>query len=213
MKATAVLPVKRFAAAKQRLAAELDEARRHALVAAMTADVVEAIGKARLISDAIMVSDEPLAREIAAGAGVELVPEPPDGGHIGAVLAGISRAEAAGAGCVVVIPGDCPLLDPREFDRLLAGISAPCVAVVPDRHGLGTNALVLCPPDAILPCFGECSRSRHVDAARRAGVPCRVAALPSVGLDLDTPGDLATFTAVLRSGRGRALRTARAIGF
>jgi 2-phospho-L-lactate/phosphoenolpyruvate guanylyltransferase len=122
LKATAVLPVKRFYAAKQRLAAGLGGEQRRTLASAMVADVLEAIGAARTIERTIVVSGDPIAQELAAEAGAEVVPDPEDGGHVEAALAGIARAEAEGADCVVLLPGDCPLLDPRELDRLLTGV-------------------------------------------------------------------------------------------
>jgi 2-phospho-L-lactate/phosphoenolpyruvate guanylyltransferase len=211
-KATAVLPVKRFAAAKRRLAAGVDDERREALVVAMLEDVLEAIGETRSIERTIVVTDEPKAVESAAAAGAEVVPDPGEGGHPGAALAGIARAERLGAECVALLPGDCPLLEPRELDRLLTGVPARYVAIVPDRHGAGTNALVLSPPDAIRPAFGEGSCARHVSAAREAEMPFAVEGLPSLGLDLDTPADIVALTRVLAEGRSRARRTAKVLG-
>jgi 2-phospho-L-lactate guanylyltransferase len=212
VKATAILPVKRFEAAKQRLSTGMDDERRRPLVAAMVADVLEAIGEARSIERTIVVSGEPIAQELAAEVGATVIPDPEDGGHIRAAQAGIARAEADGARCVVLLPGDCPLLDPRELDRLVTGIPEPFVAIVPDRHGEGTNALALCPPDAIVPAFGEGSRARHVAAAREAGIPHAVEELASLGLDLDTPADIVALTMAVEKHRGRAPRTARALG-
>lgn len=212
MKATAVLPVKRFNAAKQRLAAGLGGEQRRTLAAAMVADVLEAIGEARTVERTIVVSGDPIAQELAAEVGATVVPDPEDGGHVGAALAGIARAEADGAGCVVLLPGDCPLLDPRELDRLLTGLPEPYVGVVPDRHGTGTNALALSPPGAIVPAFGEGSCARHVAAAREAGIPFAVEELASLGLDLDTPADVIALTRELDARPGRARRTAKALG-
>jgi 2-phospho-L-lactate/phosphoenolpyruvate guanylyltransferase len=212
LKATAVLPVKRFYAAKQRLAAGLDGEQRRTLASAMVADVLEAIGAARTIERTIVVSGDPIAQELAAEAGAEVVPDPEDGGHVEAALAGIARAEVEGADCVVLLPGDCPLLDPRELDRLLTGVPERYVGIVPDRHGTGTNALVLSPPDAIVPAFGESSRDRHVAAAREAGTPFEVEELASLGLDLDTPADIIALTRELEAGSGRARRTAKVLG-
>lgn len=212
MKATAVLPVKRFAGAKRRLATGIDDERREALVAAMLEDTLEAIAAARTIGRTIIVTGDPKAQEIVAESGAEVLPDPADEGHVIAALAGIARAEADGADCVVLLPGDCPLLDPKELDRLLTGVPASFVAVVPDRHGTGTNALVLSPPGAIRPAFGEGSRARHVDAARAADIPFAVENLPSLALDLDTPADLIALTTALEGGRGRARRTARVLG-
>jgi 2-phospho-L-lactate guanylyltransferase len=212
VKATAVLPVKRFAAAKQRLAGGMDDERRQALVAAMLEDTLEAIGEARSIERTILVSGDPRAQEIAAAAGVEVVPDPADEGHVIAALAGITRAEVEGADCVVLLPGDCPLLDPKELDSLLTGVPTSYVAIVPDRHGAGTNALVLTPPGAIRPAFGEGSCARHVAAAREAGIPYAVEELPSLALDLDTPADVVALTRELTAHPGRARRTAKALG-
>ena len=212
MNATAILPVKRFNAAKQRLAAGLGGEQRRTLAAAMVADVLEAIGEARAVERTIVVSGDPIAQELAAEAGAEVVPDPEDAGHVAAAQAGIARAEVEGAECVVLLPGDCPLLDPRELDRLLTGVPERYVGIVPDRHGSGTNALVLSPPGAIVPAFGEGSCARHVAAAREAGIPYGVEELPSLGLDLDTPADIVALTSELQTRPGRARRTAKVLG-
>jgi 2-phospho-L-lactate guanylyltransferase len=212
MKATAVLPIKRLDEAKQRLAVGIDDERRRALVAAMAADVLEAIGAARSIERTVVVSGDPIVQELAHEAKAEVVPDPSDEGHSEAALAGIARAEVEGAECVVLLPGDCPLLDPRELDSLLTAVPGSYVGIVPDRHGSGTNALVLSPPGAIVPAFGEGSRERHVAAAREAGIPFAVEELPSLGLDLDTPADLIALTRELEAQPGRARRTAKTLG-
>lgn len=212
MRATAVLPVKRFALAKRRLAAGIDNGRREALIEAMLGDVLEAIGEARAIERTIVVSEEPRAADLAIAHDAAVLPDPSDAGHSQAAGEGVAWAKELGAECVVLLPGDCPLLEPRELDRLLTGVPSPYVAVVPDRHGTGTNALVLAPPDAIRPAFGEGSRARHVAAAREAGVPYGVEELPSLALDLDTPADLVALTRALESRPRRARRTAKVLG-
>jgi len=212
LKATAVLPVKRFAAAKQRLAPGMGATHRAELAAAMLGDVLEAIEATRSIAQTIVVTSEPRAVDISIARGVAVLPDPDEGGHSGAALAGIEWAMELGAGRVVLLPIDCPLLAPRELERLLTGLPEHYVAVVPDRHGTGTNALALSPPDAIEPSFGEGSCARHVAAARRAGVPYNVEELPSLALDLDTPADIVALTMALERDRGRARRTAKALG-
>jgi 2-phospho-L-lactate guanylyltransferase len=212
LKATAVLPVKRFAAAKQRLAPGMGASHRAELAAAMLEDVLEAIAAARSVERTVVVTSEPRAVELARAAGAEMVADPDVGGHSGAALAGIARARALGANRVVLLPIDCPLLAPRELERLLTGMPERYVGVVPDRHGTGTNALALAPPDAIEPSFGEGSRARHVAAARVAGIPYGVEELPSLALDLDTPADVVALTMALERDRSRAKRTAKALG-
>lgn len=212
MKATAVVPVKRFGEAKRRLATGIEDERREALVAAMLEDTLEAIEGSRSIGRTIVVTGDPRAQEIVAASSAEVLPDPADEGHVVAALAGIARAEVDGAACVALLPGDCPLLEPKELDRLLTGIPSSFVAIVPDRHGTGTNALVLSPPDAIQPAFGEGSCARHVAAAREADVPFAVEELQSLALDLDTPADVVALTRALASGSRRGRRTARVLG-
>jgi 2-phospho-L-lactate guanylyltransferase len=212
LKATAVLPVKRFAAAKQRLAPGMGATHRAELASAMLEDVLEAIGTAPSIERTIVVTSEPRAERIATASRAELIADPDEGGHSGAALAGVERARQLGAPCVVLLPIDCPLLASRELERLLTGMPERYVAVVPDRHGTGTNALVLTPPDAIEPAFGEGSCARHVAAARAAGIPYGIEELPSLALDLDTPADVVALTMALERDRKRARRTAKTLG-
>ena len=78
----------------------------------------------------------------------------------------------AGVERVLLVPGDCPLLDPAELDELLARPPEPPSAlIVPDRHGTGTNALLLTPPDALTPSFGpgQLPAPRGECSARRDG--------------------------------------------
>jgi len=212
VKAIAIVTAKRFTAAKQRLAGSIDEDLRLRLVEAMLGDVLEAVGRARTVAGTIVVTGEGAAAELAAESGAEVIHDPDDASHSGAAMMGVRRAEELGADCVALLPGDCPLLDPRELDRLLTGLPTPFVTVVPDRHGTGTNALALSPPAVIDPAFGEDSCQRHLNLARDAGIPHTTEDLPTLALDLDTPADFVALTTRLDMDRGRATRTARVLG-
>jgi 2-phospho-L-lactate guanylyltransferase len=114
-----------------------------------------------------------------------------------------------GADRVLLVPGDTPLIDPREVDQLLdtAEREALATAIVADRHRTGTNALVLTPPDSINPSFGPGSLDRHRRLAREADVSHRVVPVASLEHDVDTPEDLAALREALAGVRGRAQRT------
>ena len=161
MHATAVVPIKRFDRAKSRLAGPA-AAHRPVLARAMLADVLLGLSEARLVDRIVVVSGEPAAREVAAAAGAELLDDPVDAGHSEAVAIGVADAIAKDDECVALVPGDCPLLEAPELDRELDA-QAPGVAVIPDRHGTGTNGLILTPPDVISPAFGPGSRDRHLE--------------------------------------------------
>jgi 2-phospho-L-lactate guanylyltransferase len=114
----------------------------------------------------------------------------------------------AGAERVVLVPGDCPALSPAEVDELLAHQPpAPSVLVVPDRHGTGTNALVLTPPDAMPSSFGPGSCERHLADAAQAGVHGEIVAVPTLALDVDTAEDLDVLESALAARHGGAANT------
>ena len=208
----AVLPIKRFDRAKQRLDPPLTAAARRELAAAMVADVLAALAGVGGLDAIVAVTGEPVAAELARAAGVETIDERREAGQSAAALAGIAYALERGAHNVLLVPGDCPALDGGEVEALLAGAApGPSVAIVPDRHGTGTNALLLAPPDAIAPAFGPGSFDRHVAAAQAAGVVAHVERLPSLALDVDTAGDLAALRAALESLPGAAPHTRRVL--
>ena len=190
MQATAILPIKRFGAAKSRLSGAVPAEARRALAAAMLSDVLVALGGSSALERVIVVSGEPIAVAAAESAGIQVINDPADAGHSEAAGLGIRTALAAGAECVAILPGDCPLLVPGELDAALAAQLGDSVGVIPDRHGSGTNGLILSPPGAIIPAFGPGSRERHLGLARAAGMQARAVEIPSLALDLDTPDDL-----------------------
>lgn len=212
-----ILPVKRFARAKTRLVETIGPPGRAALLRAMLADVLVALDRAREVDRVILVTGEGRAEKVALERAkrsttmLEVLQEPQDHGHSEAATLGIVRAKALGAECAALLPGDCPLLDPSELDSGLAGFAANTVGVAADRHGTGTNGLFLSPADAIGPAFGPGSCDRHLDRAGRAGWNAELLDIPSLGLDLDTPDDLADLTSLLESEPDRAPITAAAL--
>jgi 2-phospho-L-lactate guanylyltransferase len=192
MKTLAILPVKRYARAKQRLAPERDNDARAALAEAMVRDVLRAVARVEDLDGLILVTQEPRAAALGSPFGAVVVQDPNEEGQGEAATLGVARARELGAARVLLLPGDCPALDPGEVDGLLrAHTTSPSVVIVPDRHGSGTNALLLTPPDVIAPAFGPGSFTRHREAAERAGVLLAVDGPPSIVLDIDTGGDLA----------------------
>ncbi len=201
----AIVPVKRLTAAKSRLADALDATDRSALMLAMLADVLMNLRRSRGVGRVVVVTDDREVRHRAIAEGAEVVADHDSGSHSAAALRGIA-AVAAPTDRVLLAPGDCPLVRVEELDELLLE-PQPSVVVVPDRHGAGTNALLLDPPDAIDPSFGAGSRDRHLALAASAGLEGAVRVLPSLALDIDTPDDLATLRARFSSQRGGAPAT------
>jgi 2-phospho-L-lactate guanylyltransferase len=206
VRAVAVLPVKRFADAKQRLSTGLAPGTRRALAEAMLTDVLVALRRTEGLDEVVVVTAEPVAEALALGYGARVVSDTREAGQSPAAQLGLDAVE--GADVVLLVPGDCPALDPAQLTALLESVEpAPSVVLVPDRHGTGTNGLVLHPPTAIEPSFGPGSRERHTALAEEAGASLRVEEMPSLVLDVDTPDDLEAMREVLERSRGGAAHT------
>lgn len=204
----ALVPIRGIESAKMRLGGDLDPEERAELVTELLRRTLAATRDARLIAGTVVVTMDGAAAEIARRHGaVGLVERAP--GLNGAIEAGRSVAQARGASAVLVLPADLPAVSPAAIDELIEGAGRSVstmgtdavVALVPDRHGEGTNALLVSPPDAIAPAFGAASRARHAAAARAAGAHL-VELGGSLGLDVDTAADLLDAEAALGSIRG-----------
>jgi 2-phospho-L-lactate guanylyltransferase len=207
MTTVAILPMKPFDEAKHRLSGAITLGHRRALAEAMFSDVVVAARRASSIDRIFVITSDGTAARIAGGHGATVFDDTASS-HSEAVGLGLSRALAQGVGRALLIPGDCPLLDPKEIDALMAHpVPERSALIIPDRHGEGTNALLLSPPDALTPSFGEGSRQRHIDLAVQQGAVPELVEVPSLALDVDTPEDFDVLKATLASTRGGAANT------
>lgn len=209
METVVILPVKRFTNAKRRLEEALPSGSRRALAEAMFSDVLIALRRVAAIERILVVTADPTAQRIAEGHGALALDDPAESGQDQAVARGVSHARELGAAQALCLAGDCPMVDPAELDNLLGRprTAERYAVIIPDRHGTGTNGLLLCPPDAIQPRFGPDSFARHERLLRETGITPEVAELPSIGLDVDTPDDLAALQQQLAARRGGAAHT------
>jgi 2-phospho-L-lactate guanylyltransferase len=208
MRTAAILPVKRFTLAKQRLGMSVADPLRRDLARAMVGDVLDSLESCAEIECTIVVTNETAIASTARLQGAIVVGDSAEAGQSAAVALGLERARAAGIERALCVPGDCPALDPEELGSLLhAAGDEHGLVIVPDRHGTGTNGLLLTPPDAIAPSFGPDSCERHSELARGAGIACRIERPSSLLLDIDTGADLAVLRERLSGERVRAPRT------
>jgi 2-phospho-L-lactate guanylyltransferase len=211
MRTAAILPVKRFSLAKQRLGESVDEHLRLDLARAMVGDVLVALSRCAAIDLTVVVTNEPSVAAAAEYTGAMVVADTSESGQSAAVSIGIERAIAERAERALCIPGDCPALDPDELDGLLRD-TPDAVIVIPDRHGTGTNGLLLTPPDVMTPSFGPDSCERHSELAASTNASWRTEQIASLQLDIDTGADLAVLRGRLAGDAARAPRTRRVLG-
>ncbi|MBJ7348140.1 MAG: 2-phospho-L-lactate guanylyltransferase [Thermoleophilaceae bacterium] len=185
----AILPVKKLAVAKSRLAEGLDGSARQTLATAMVRDALAQIDLASKVDRLIVATSDPQVAEFAGD--FQVSTEDADVSHSLAAAAAIRKALELGASRVALLAGDCPLMTAEAIDQLITHCDEQQlgVAVVPDRDGRGTNALVLSPPTAIVPAFGPGSSARHLQLAAAADVSAAIVPIEAMALDIDTADD------------------------
>jgi 2-phospho-L-lactate guanylyltransferase len=205
----ALVPIRGLETAKTRLGEDLDAEERLELVTDLLTRTLAATRDAARIAGTVVVTMDPAAAGLARDhRAIGLVERAP--GLNQAIVAARSVAVARGAGAVVVVPADLPAISPIAIDSLVEsaalaargdGAGGGVVVLVPDRHGTGTNALLVSPPSLVDPSFGPGSAARHRAAARAAGATLIELDGP-LSLDLDTPADLLAAESELGAFRG-----------
>jgi 2-phospho-L-lactate/phosphoenolpyruvate guanylyltransferase len=199
------IPVRALEGAKSRLGAVLDAEERRELVELLLRRTVEAACATAGVDLVAVVSPDADALAVGVEAGAEPIVQRSSGLNPGVVEA--REALRGRADRLLVLPADLPGITAADISALLALADAaglaggaparnlPVVVLAPDRHGRGTNALLLDPPGVIEPAFGGDSRDAHAGLAAAAGA-AYVEAAGLLELDLDTPDDLLLVEAI-----------------
>jgi 2-phospho-L-lactate guanylyltransferase len=191
MKCWAIVPVKRLAAAKSRLASVLPARRRRELVAFLLKRTLDVLQSDPGVEGIIVVGRDRVVSALARRNGASFVSEGERGGLNRALTRARIAAVRRGAEAVMIVPADLPLLSAEDIARVRRKAGRPPFVVVgPDRSGGGTNVLYLAPPGVIGFYFGEGSCRRHIRAARQAGVRAAILHRKALAQDLDQPEDL-----------------------
>jgi 2-phospho-L-lactate/phosphoenolpyruvate guanylyltransferase len=197
MKVTAVIPVKGFRNAKQRLSAILDSAQREALAEAMFRDVLREVLRARGLIETVVVTGDDKVAKIAGSLGARVLRENAETGETDAVDFARTSLKNAGCEAVLIVPGDMPLVRSADIELVLDQVPAeqiaPFALLVPSHDRLGTNALLLAPPDIIKLRFGYDSFSYHLSQVSAQGLLIRSFDNERMALDIDEPRDLKRF--------------------
>jgi 2-phospho-L-lactate guanylyltransferase len=207
----AAVPFKGPVGSKRRLAALLSPEERARLSVAMLNLVLGELLRAEAIERVLLLTPPGLEPVWPEHARLLVVDEPPAEASADGLNPALRRAQAtaatAGVARLLIVPGDLPLIGAEDVAVLVESANEGAVIIAPDRAETGTNALLLTPPTAIVPGFGEGSFERHQRLASDAGLTVAVVQRPGLALDLDTPADVARLLALSpRSGLAGLLR-------
>ena len=212
MKVTALIPVKGFRNAKQRLSAFLGSAEREALPEAMFRDVLRQVLRVGGLVETVVVTRDDKVAAIAGSLGARVIVESAETGETAAVDFARTSLKDAGCEAVLIIPGDLPLIRSGDIESVLAQVSdgqiAPFALLVPSHDRLGTNALLLAPPDIFKLRFGYDSFRYHISQVSAQGLPVRCFENERIALDIDEPKDLEKFLSYSNDG-GESLKILR----
>jgi 2-phospho-L-lactate/phosphoenolpyruvate guanylyltransferase len=197
MKVTALIPVKGFRNAKQRLSAILSSAQREALAESMFRDVLHEVLRARGLFETVVVTGDDEVAQIAGSLGATVLREKAETGETDAVDFARTSLKNAGCEAVLILPADMPLVRSADIELVLNQVAAkqiaPFALLVPSHDRLGTNALLLAPPDIIKLRFGYDSFSYHLSQVSAQRLPVRSLDNKRMALDIDEPRDLERF--------------------
>lgn len=191
-----IVPVKRFAVAKSRLAPVLDEDERALLARLMFEDVLDVLlqSKAVLGGVAVATSDN-IAAALARSRGAAVVLDRSDNGINAAVRLTIREIAGEDDG-IIVVPSDIPQLTPLAIAAAMQAVASPKTMAIAAANDGGTSLLAGRLAGAVPLRFGRHSFERHCRAAIQAGLTVRALHLPELGLDIDRPEDLRRFVAL-----------------
>ena len=196
-----VVPVKRLAVAKTRLASVAGR-HRSDLALAFALDTVEAALGCDLVSAVVAVTDEPDAARALAALGAIVVGDEPDAGLNPALVHGAAVARADHPDCGIgALSADLPALRVAELATALRAGTDHDASFVRDAVGDGTTLLLARRATAFAPQFGAGSAQLHASA----GAVELLGDLPSVRRDVDTERDLAVAAALGLGPRSRAV--------
>jgi 2-phospho-L-lactate guanylyltransferase len=213
MKVSALIPAKGFTNAKQRLSSLLGADERALLAETMLRDALRETLAARGLEAVYVVTGDAQVSAIASTLGARVIFEQEEKGETAAVTFALLEMKRRGAEAALIIPADIPLLRAADLELLVETAapreaSSPFALLVPSHDRLGTNALLLAPPDAIGLGFGYNSFTYHINQVAERGIPLRVVENERIALDIDEPHDLERFIA---AGGGPGMSYAKVI--
>jgi 2-phospho-L-lactate guanylyltransferase len=187
----AIVPVKPLRRGKSRLAGTLSEDERAELNQSLLQHTLNTLKEVKELEQVLVVSRDPHALAVARQHGARTVREDGQPELNTALARATVVAQIHATRGVLILPADLPLISREDVLTLIGkAVEPPVVVIAPDRHGKGTNALLISPSRLIEYDFGENSFQRHCERAKRAGARLEIVDLPSLGLDLDLPEDL-----------------------
>ena len=186
-----IVPMKPLRLVKSRLAEGLGPHRREAVGLGMFDRVVRAAVDSAATAVWVVGGDEAVER-VAVRIGAQWFED--DGKDLNDSLT-VTFERAFGAGLApAYLPADLPFVSSEDVSNLIeASSGGETVTLSPAHRDGGTNAIVVPTYSAFRPMLGPDSFDKHREQARREDISLEIFDSTGIGLDLDTPEDLAAY--------------------
>ena len=187
----AIVPVKHLNCSKSRLSDVLSAQDRQDLIRNLLLRTLNMLTESEFIENIIVISKDDSVLRLAANQGVSIVKEDSHSDLNSALHQATLVTMSLGATGLLILPADLPLLVKRDVEKMIVvKDSDRVVMIVPDQHGVGTNALFVRPPGMLRYQFGQGSLKAHKQEANRLKAELYICRLPNVEFDIDDPEDL-----------------------
>ena len=193
----AIVPVKPFKQAKSRLSGVLQPDQREALAQHLFRQCLQLLLSITKLSGVLVVSRDSKALAIAHDYHAHTIQESGEPELNPALTRAAQILLTRGVQSVFVMPADLPFVTFDDIEQVLhLGRFLHSAVIIPDNRLDGTNGLMLTPPDLIPFAFGVGSFARHKALIEQTGASLHIYQSARMGLDLDTPDDLARYQAM-----------------
>ena len=138
----AVVPIKDFTNAKERLSQILSPQERRSLARAMAEDVLRSLLGVSELEGIAVVTRDAEAQALCEELGIRVLIEAENQGQTSAVMAASRTLKDEDVESVLTIPGDVPLVLPQDIRSVLAAHGgSPAMTIVPARDYQGSNCV------------------------------------------------------------------------
>ena len=206
----AVVPMKPLSQSKTRLMDVLSEQERAELSLAMFGRVVSAAREA--LSVVWVVGGDDAVRKTAESLGAAWHEDPSN--DLNDSLSFALDMACKNDLSAIYLPADLPFVSAADVEKVVqASRNGETLTLSPAQQDGGTNAMLVPKCVTFPPVLGNDSFRRHKQQATQLGIPYTVCLSKGLGLDLDTPDDLAMcekrqpgFSTMMVSGGAASLR-------
>ncbi|MGE3992797.1 2-phospho-L-lactate guanylyltransferase [Pseudorhodoplanes sp.] len=202
MRLAALIPVKGFDFAKQRLSGVLTPIERRDLARNMLTDTIALAKSTSIITDIFVATGDADVLSLAKTSQLNVSISNSSLDLNETINKTAKQLAQEHYDRILVLPTDLPLATADDLSSLVAAHVEfqDHLTIAVAQKDFGTNCLVMAPPASMDVCFGTLSGLRHLESAQSHGLQAHALSLPGLDLDIDDPTDICKFLKLAKCG-------------